>query len=150
MIKNVADFETAKTLFEKGFPQPTPEAGQFWWHKNPRTKALTLEIVQFVETDEVVWKDDKPRYYMIWIGDEDTGGVWFAGLHDKEGFYFAPTDTDIRLEMPQSITVQGFDLKWSAGLLLAGQMMKEVWGCETPTEAAAKLWIKLAPIFTPH
>lgn len=92
-MKNITvSDETAVVLKEAGFPQPKPQTGQYWWHKHP-SRAKTLDFVQDVE---IIEKNE--CFYTIWVGDEDTGGNFYAC--NDHNLIFAPQAHDILEQMP--------------------------------------------------
>jgi len=110
-----ASFETAVRLKESGFPQPTPEAGQFWYNPNG-----ILFVVYLVH--EIV------ELYEIGRRNPSIGHYW-------EDWTFAPTATDILRELGPL-----FDLSYDCAEFWCGD--KKGWN---PAEAAAEAWIKLNP-----
>ncbi len=138
-MKDIVSYETAVRLKVAGFPQPTPEAGQ-WWH-NP-------DFGLFVVGAK--WFADNREYKIFYPG---TGK---SVLKSEARFLecaFAPTATDILREMPnyfyirkykhQTNDIQMFSIfceeQTADDDLL--QIAKGV--SQNPGEAAAEAWLKL-------
>lgn len=149
MIKNVADFDTAKTLFEKGFTQPAPEPGQFWWRKNPRSKAKSIEVIQSVEVSEADWKDSEPRCYMVPIGEDGMNGTWHrvSGLQ-KEGYLFAPTAMDICHDTSPILTVAQDSFGGYNGGVLRWNGFDIEFSEKTAVGAAAGAWVRRQDMYS--
>lgn len=118
---NNTTFETSKRLKEAGFPQPKPEAGQYFYSSSNR---------------------------LLWVQRLDKYGV-FVRYHGSEGgtdwdyemfknLIFAPTATDILRQMP------GFEMQFSEGLwYICNDETLESFVNSNPAEAAARAYLKL-------
>lgn len=115
-MENIVSFETAKRLKAAGFPQPDLGAGQ-------------------------VWREE--RYMHIVVGEDEYGvsvcfqsanGAWIEVNETLEGLVFAPTATDILLEMPD--TPFRYSKKYKAFVCGAHEHDK-------PAEAAASAWLAI-------
>jgi hypothetical protein len=128
-MKDTVTFETAVRLKEAGFPQPTPEAGQWWYNPNGILFVVYL-VHELVELHE--------------LGRRNTsiGHYW-------EDWTFAPTATDILRELSSDCVLGTKKLGgWICGswrLISSDYMKFFVAGMhdENPAEAAASAWLKL-------
>lgn len=118
-MKDTATFETAARLKEAGFPQPTPEAGQFWY--NPDFGPFLVGKLWMV--------DGRLRNIFY----PDTGKVVNKEIRLFPDCVFAPTATDILRELGPL-----FDLSYDCAEFWCGD--KKDWN---PAEAAAEAWLKL-------
>lgn len=126
-MKNVTTSETAKTLAENGFPQPTPEFGQVWYLSG------------------------KPH---VCIGHEGGGIYNFRsqeGMEERTAvnyptYFFAPTATDILEQLPGWAITKGGSMKvWSVWLPLfePPESDEMEFHLRNPAEAGAEAWLKL-------
>lgn len=81
---NHVTYETAVRLKEAGFPQPAPEAGQFWYGKKSAGQSVKGSLCVLIGTP--------------------TGALSFSPIDglknsDNNFFVFAPTATDILKEL---------------------------------------------------
>jgi len=131
-MKDILSFETAVRLKEAGFPQPAPEAGQFWY--NPNIGVFLVGKLWMV--------DGRLRNIFY----PDTGKVVNKEIRLFVNFVFAPTATDILREMPgcilavenlyKEMAIVGVYYEvWKTGRLLSDHV--------NPAEAAAEAWLKL-------
>ena len=131
-MKNTVSFETAKRLFETGFPQPeTVQEGQFWYSC----------IVRKTREREL-------RY----INQFDRTGIlpteFFACYP-----YFAPTATDILAQLGDN-----YNLTICSQFFRVEQMKADeyfvinYWQSDNPAEAAALAWLEIheKKAFTPN
>jgi len=93
-MKNIVTFETAVRLKIAGFPQPTPEAGQFWWLKF-MGEPMRPCVVNFAGTVEI--------YFSVVGGvvseKKHMGHSLITNVWEKSGAVFAPTAADILAEL---------------------------------------------------
>lgn len=119
-MKDIVTFETAVRLKEAGFPQPTPEAGQWWYNPN----GILFVVYLAHETVEL---------HEMGRRNTSVGHYW-------EDWTFAPTATDILRETPEYFLWK-YKTKDMWGLSLS------VWydyvQKSNPAEAAAEAWLKL-------
>lgn len=129
-MKNTVSFETAKRIFETGFPQPeTVQEGQFWYSC----------IVRKTREREL-------RY----INQFDRTGIlpteFFACYP-----YFAPTATDILAQLPSNANIsKPFNAElW---LCVYGENEDDWTESDNPAEAAALAWLEIheKKAFTPN
>lgn len=134
-MKDILSYETSVRLKEAGFPQPTPEPGQFWY-----TSAGLL----------------------CWIARKELGGAFrlcdttgtaFRTLYVdfNKDLLFAPTATDILRELPnyyyirkykyETDDVNRFSIFCELQESLLTQIAKGV--NINPAEAAAEAWLQL-------
>ncbi len=129
---DIVSHTTALKLREIGFPQPEAKPGQYWYRKNPRSKAITTEFVQGVEDTGA---------YMLWIGSEDTGGGFYHLDQPKLGFVFAPGIKDLLQEIPGlSVYYCGMNL-WNTNNPFEGSFDCDFVPLDNPAEAAARFYI---------
>ena len=134
-MKDTVTFETAARLKEAGFPQPTPEAGQ-WWYNPDYGIFLTGKLSPY---------DGRERH----IYYPDTGNVFFKNQVLFPDCVFAPTATDILRELSSDCVLGTKKLGgWICGswrLISSDHMKFFVAGMhdENPAEAAAEAWLKL-------
>ena len=124
-MKDITTFETAVRLKEAGFPQPTPQPGQFWYDGD---KELY-----------VIYCDESPYIHAVFIGDDH------AGFCEKQNEYdvLAPTATDILREMP-GFCICYLDNGNSEGWTTLNYYKEYcTFNAKSPAEAAAEAWIKL-------
>lgn len=140
-MNNVVTYETAVKLKAAGFPQPEPQAGQFWYKKHPST-AITLDFVQSVEYNQ----EGEKQFYTLWVGTDDTGGNFYTIKNHK--LIFAPTATDILEQLPGyeiGFFPTAKDLYFLPGAWSMRGLEDECPSAEhdNPAEAAALAWLKL-------
>lgn len=82
-MKNIVSFETAKRLRSAGFPQPKPEAGQFWFDPYG-----DLYIALFTQDSFV---------HMREVGKNSHG--WTTALN---GWTFAPSTPELASIQPEA------------------------------------------------
>ena len=124
-----ATFDTAKRLKEAGFPQPSPEFGQVWWHPESETNAVLIN-------------SDRSDGRCLFMDAE--GFRLFMKLED---LIFAPTDADILLQMPDghALTRVNQDMF----ICIEGEPLMGTDGCEYDVaEAAAIDWFEWKGIET--
>ncbi len=125
-MKNIVRFETAKRLKEAGFPQPEPERGQVWYTEYRKTY--------------IILSGDKTIHGHI----ESWGVMEVINILRIYGRAFAPTATDILLQMPD-----GYGLfKFSGNLFVCtdSQVLKvdnPYVISDNPAEAAAAAWLEI-------
>jgi len=85
-MKDITTFETAVRMKEAGFPQPTPEAGQ--WRYNPDFGPFFVGRRSFI--------DGRNRNIFY----PETGKVFDKAEAEFSGCVYAPTATDILRMMP--------------------------------------------------
>jgi hypothetical protein len=125
-MNNVVSFETARALKAAGFPQPMPEARQFWYYGDRNGLVLTTSEAMDGEA------------YFYWF---DVGGV--SMLEDgqwSEKMIYAPTATDILRELPD------YALFFNGGMATVALM--GAWGehnaCDASEhEAGAAAWLSV-------
>lgn len=138
-MKDIVSYETAVRLKVAGFPQPKPEAGQ-WWH-NPDFGLFVVGVK---------WFADNREYKIFYPG---TG----RSVLKSEAMFlkcaFAPTATDILREMPsyfyirkykyQTKDIQIFSI-FCEELEAGDDLLQIAKGVnENPAEAVAEAWLKL-------
>ena len=134
-MKDTVTFETAARLKEAGFPQPTPEAGQWWY--NPDFGPFLVGKLWMV--------DGRLRNIFY----PDTGKVVNKEIRLFPDCVFAPTATDILRGLSSDCVLGTKKLGgWICGswrLISADHMRFFVAGMhdENPAEAAAEAWLKL-------
>lgn len=127
-MQNIAIFETAVKLKEQGLPQPTPEAGQFWY--NPDFGLFVVGRMSFV--------DGKFRSIFYF----ETGKVYEKEEASFSDCVFAPTACDILRELPEHClfkdgsTCEGF-VCYKIGNFPHGKQCHD-----NPAEAAALAWLE--------
>lgn len=119
-MQNHVTFETSLRLKEAGFPQPTPEAGQFWWFVRYPDGTARKEVICVVIKGAM-----KPM-------DGDN-------LEGKQEFVFAPTSADILRELPVGFCIVNFG-KFGFG---AEFEKHEYIRDQNPAEAAAQAFLNL-------
>lgn len=135
-MKDITTFETAARLKEAGFPQPTPEAGQWWY--NP-------DIGIFLTGKLSPYGRERHIYY------PDTGNVFFKNQLLFPDCVFAPTATDILRQMPNYYYIRKYKYDTESVNrfsifceLQEGDLSQIAKGVDTnPAEAAASAWLKL-------
>lgn len=138
-MKDIVGYKTAVRLKEAGFPQPTPEAGQ-WWH-NP-------DFGLFVVGAK--WFADNREYKIFYPG---TGR---SVLKSEARFLecaFAPTATDILRQMPnffyirkykhQTSDIQMFSIFCEEQTADDGLLQIAKGVNENPAVAVAEAWLSL-------
>lgn len=121
-MKDIVTFETAVRLKEAGFPQPAPEAGQFWYGKNREVGYIFYHERLALLSGDIVYFDA------------------------PEKCVFAPTATDILREMPGCILAVENLYKETAivgvyyEVLKTGRLLSDH---GNPAEAVAEAWLKL-------
>lgn len=132
-MKDTVTFETAVRLKEAGFPQPTPEAGQ-WWYNPDIGIFLTGKLSPY---------DGRERH----IYYPDTGNVFFKNQVLFPDCVFAPTATDILREMPAnegvSISFGDDGMFWVERRIYYQEPQTVISVQINPAEAAASAWLKL-------
>jgi len=118
-MQNHATYETSVRLKEAGFPQPEPEAGQFWYN------------TMFKQDIGVVVGD---ALYFV-----NGTGFTIPSEHSKNYMVFAPTSADILRELPVGFCIVNFG-KFGFG---AEFEKHEYIRDQNPAEAAAQAFIKL-------
>ena len=87
-MKNICTHETSARLKAAGFPQPEPEAGQFWYDGDfGRLSVINYHYNRSGET-RICPLDSSDHSYL------------FYGAHGSENHVFAPTAADILRELP--------------------------------------------------
>jgi len=131
-MKDIATFETAVRLKEAGFPQPIPEAGQWWY--NPDFGVFLVGKLYMV--------DGRLRNIFY----PDTGKGINKEIRLFVNFVFAPTATDILRELLPLI----FELYYSKtndDFVLQRRSDDDntlyAFYNENPAEAVAEAWLKL-------
>jgi hypothetical protein len=122
-MKDIVTFETAVRLKEAGFPQPAPEAGQFWYYirfpdGTERKNVLCVLAHEYPYQDnlEALPLDGGERIY-----------------NSRNTQVFAPAATDILRELGPL-----FDLSCDCGEFWCRD--EKDWN---PAEAVAEAWLKL-------
>lgn len=119
-MNNTTTHETAQKLKEAGFPQPTPEAGQFWY--NPDFGLFVVGRRWFV---------DGRRRNIFYF---ETGQALQKEEWAFDSCIFAPTATDILHNIGHSATLQA-DLD-EFYVDASGEFYKDF----NPAEAVAEAW----------
>lgn len=123
-MKNIVKPETARKLKEVGFKQSEHEAGQVWYNRGG--------LPYFVGT--------RPNNMLCFISSYGGSYEW---LHDSDGFVFAPTATDILLELGEDWTMivagGGFQIYKH---FQDPQYIFPVAANDNPAEAAALAWLE--------
>lgn len=140
-MKKIVSFETAKALKDAGFPQPAPEAGQFWYlDEHDISGSVYQPGVLFV-------------FIRAWRGFLD--GVFFAvneytqqrGRDFAHNPVFAPATKDILQELPENYYLgkdeNGFNIKEFLWFGDSGYEFNIVSHSDNPAEAAASAWLAL-------
>lgn len=84
-MKNLVSFETAKALKAAGFPQPKPEAGQFWYTVDESPKLAVITHSPEFNLGFTVLNG----LHEVWMAEEDD--IFTQAT-------FAPTAADIQIE----------------------------------------------------
>lgn len=130
-MKNTATFETALKLKEAGFPQPEPEAGQFWY--NPDFGLFLVGRRSFI--------DGRMRniFYFETGKSYDKEDASFADC------IFAPTATDILRELKDNIPnlVCTHRPKNNGATFVCYYSAHQFISDDNPAEAAAIAWLKI-------
>lgn len=122
-MKNVTTHETASRLKAAGFPQPEPEAGQFWYDSPGR--AFTVLNVVAPGVCDAWW------HYFGTVERWSVIGV------------FAPTAADIQSEYPYLVCAKfPHATHWEAWDYMAGTRAG-LWSNANPAEACAAAWLEL-------
>ena len=87
-MKNIVSYKTAQALKAAGFPQPEPEAGQFWYDKG------------FHRLCVIAYDCGKPEVTRICPLNCSDWSYWFHGEMGSGEHVFAPTAADILRELP--------------------------------------------------
>ena len=132
-MKDVVDFETAVRLKEAGFPQASPEVGQFWYNEDKDLGVLGNCISA---TFDFTWCSVGDNYDGHDDHYENTDSIL------KE-YVFVPTATDIMRSLWFRFSLKfGGNGKW---IIL---QTKDLNDCEepittdaNPAEAAAQAWL---------
>ena len=93
-MENRVTFDTAKRLKEAGFPQPTPQVGQFWYQEY--TGKLT--IIYEVQEGQVYRHNIPPGKGSLSAQCDLTSFL--------EATIFAPTATDILQLLPSDLSLR--------------------------------------------
>lgn len=134
-MKDIVTFETAVRLKEAGFPQPVPEAGQWWY--NPDFGPFLVGKLWMV--------DGRLRNIFY----PDTGKVVNKQIRLFPDCVFAPTATDILRESPNYYYIRKYrydtENRFSIFCeLQEGDLTQIAKGVDiNPAEAAAEAWLKL-------
>lgn len=134
-------FETSKRLKETGFPQPEPEAGQWWWIEIGTDGTVPPALVQIIP-DQI----EKVRRVEI-----HTEGVSILSSfksfygHNPNGYYFAPDATEIIRQCQSApgkypILMQGPECWECYPCLEDCTRFEPVGQSLNPHEAASGLW----------
>ena len=70
-MKDIVSFETAKQLKEAGFPQPMPEAGQFWYQEFSEAVHICANMrmkgnIKCFDMTAITWFDPHPLDGLIY------------------------------------------------------------------------------------
>lgn len=129
-MKDIVSYETAVRLKEAGFPQPTPEAGQVWYHGLLKKDAAVL-IANFKTHD-----GSQPSSTLYFLNGSGSSIVTKVA---EESIY-APTATDILRELPSySLFFSSLTRQWVG----AFDEMAITYNEHNPAEAAAEAWLKI-------
>lgn len=130
-MNNTVTFETAVRLKEEGFPQPEPEAGQFWCNQTGETYVVVY-----------AWGQEVYLYPFGYSPQLNTALLW---REKREAFFvrwtFDPTATDILQGLPNHClfkdgsTCEGF-ICYKIGKSPLGRQCYD-----NPAEAAAAAWL---------
>jgi len=138
-MKNHVNYETSVRLKEAGFPQPKPEAGQFWY----------LPLLGSIN-------GENPPYCINFVGQEDiyfsrVGGIVTEREHVGnrlsvsmflKAATFATTAADILRELGFRFYLI-YDETTSQWFLNKPDSAFDIWDADNPAEAAALAWLEL-------
>lgn len=145
-MKNIVSFETAKALKDAGFPQPEPEAGQFWYSAFNGSNWLSIVAHERGKPDVLFFC---PLYVLDWRHFFGATGV-ILGEDKTPGF--APTATDILEQLGEYFSIGS----WKGKFVINQhpELLPEPIGAparyhgthDNPAEAAAAAWLALKKV----
>jgi hypothetical protein len=138
---DVVSFETAKKLKEVGFPQPEPAVGQAWWIEIGTDGTVPPALIQIIPNQIELARLAEIHFDGISILDSFRS--FYGGGSD--GYYFAPTATDILKEASNNMMIGyspfgGFEVYTNHRCLVNGIPDAQH---ANPAEACAAAWLEL-------
>ena len=138
-MKNTVSFETARRLKEAGFPQPEPEAGQFWYIDKLGIlgEKYPPYIVNFAGVYDIYFSSvGVPYSERAHVGNRLKKEMF------KQAGIFAPTATDILMELPSKWSLRHYDLEGEPVFSCAARG-NDLYMNANPAEAAAFVWLAI-------
>lgn len=103
---NVVSYKIASVMYDRGFPQPEPQPGQFWWAYDNCEPFLVCAIAPVSRFQK--------RFFLVGISP-DTGEKWFLNRA-----IFAPSADYMLSLLPDNVF-----LSWSIDGMFQARIMSE-------------------------
>jgi len=129
-MKDIITYKTAVRLKNAGFPQPEPEAGQFW----------------YLQSGIIAWVAKKRPFDQFLLCDELGEPFIAMYLVFGEDLVFAPTATDILRELKSDFDLSGLeDGNWMVIKRATADQLTPIAYLvhDSPAESAAAAWLKI-------